>query len=62
MSLIIMPKKTKPLGIYRIKYVQDLYAGKHKIVVKEIKEDFLKYGKTYHFYALEDSVYKIHPN
>lgn len=57
-----MPKKIKPLGIYRIKQVQDLYAGKYKIVIKEIKEYYLKYRKAYHFYALEDSVYKIHPN
>lgn len=44
-------------------YIQNkIGTGKYKIVIKEIKEYSLKYRKTYHFYALEDSVYKIHPN
>lgn len=37
----VAPKKSKYFGINRTQYVRDPRADDHRILVKEIKEDFL---------------------
>lgn len=39
-----------------------MYGRKYKILIKEIKKEFLKCRETYHVHALEDAIYEIHPN
>ena len=50
------PRAIKYLGINLTKDAKDLYVENYSKFVKEIEEDILKNGKTFHAHGLEEQI------